>query len=1597
GVHDNFFALGGDSILSIQVVARVSQAGYQITPRQIFECQTIARLAAVAERTEAGGAADALEPETGPVPLTPIQRWFFAQDLPSPEHFNQALLLAAAAGLDGVRLDRAVARLLVHHDALRLRFARTPSGWRQVNAAPEGPAPCGWVDLSALAEERQVPALEESAAQLQGSLSLAAGPVFRATLFTQAAGRADRLLLVAHHLVIDGVSWRVLLEDLEAAYQGRELPPKTTSFRRSAEHLAAHAKTAEATAQAAWWLAADPPPAIPVDLAAGVDDQASTRVIEVALSAQETRALLQEVPRAYRSQINDALLSTLVEAFAGWTGQRRLWLDLEGHGREQIFARLDLSRTVGWFTTIFPVLLDLGGGGPGASLKAVKEQLRAVPEHGSPFGLVLYLEEGEITERLRALPRPGVVFNYLGRLDPVVEGGPFRPALESPGLSRAPCQPRPHMLEIVARVLDGRLRLRWSYSENRHRRSTVEALAAGHLSALGRLIEHCREAPVGGATPSDFPLAHLAPAALDRLVAAAPGRIEDLYPVSPLQLGMLFHSLAAPGSGVYVLQLRLELGPELDAAAFEHAWQRVVDRHPPLRTAFWPDLERPLQAVYSAIRLPWERLDWRELAVSEQHSALAGWLQRDRQRDFDLARPPLLRAALISLGQAGYHFVLSYHHALFDGWSLAILVRDLFAFYQEEVAGKPAELPAERPFRDFVAWLEQQDLAVAEAFWRRTLAGFAAPTPLGLDRPAEPRTEGVGAFLVPATLGGAATEALNIFARGLGLTLNTVVQGAWALLLHRYSGEEEVLFGAVTGGRSVPLPGIESSVGLFINTLPARVRVDRRARLGAWLRALQERQAEVRQYEHSPLAEVQRWSEVSPGRPLFESLLVFENYPIDEAVRKAADRWLGLREAEVIEQINYPLNLLAVPGPRLMLKLLYDPRRFARPAVVRLLSHLEVLLAALPVDPDGELEALPLLTLAERQALLVECNDTARTTPWGEQCVQDLFAHQAECTPEAVALVCGGFSLTYAELSGRANRLARFLRRLGVGLEERVGVLLDRSPDLVVGLLGVLTAGGAYVPLDPTYPADRLAFMAEDAGIRVLLTQQRLAGLLSIPGCRTLVLDTAAGAIAPESARRLQRPVHPDHLAYVLYTSGSTGRPKGVEIPHGALTNFLASMAEEPGLGPEDVLVSVTSLSFDIAGLEIYLPLLAGARLVLASQEEAAAGERLRALLGTVGATVLQATPATWRMLVEAGWRGGEGMKALCGGEALPPALAAQLSARAGALWNLYGPTETTVWSTLDRVTVDGPVTLGRPLANTQVYLVGREGETVPPGVPGELRIGGRGVARGYLGRPELTAERFVPDPFTGAPGARLYRTGDLVRGGPDGRLVFLGRIDQQVKVRGFRIELGEVEAALARHPALREVVVVPRQVAGEPSLAAYLVPREEVEGAATTTAELRAFLAERLPAHMVPTAFVTLETLPLTPNGKVDRRALPDPAGRQLSHGAAFVGPRSELERQIAEVWGTVLGLDRVGVEDSFFELGGHSLSLLRVRRHLADLGHQVSPTDLFGFPTVALLAAHLYRRGRAEETAEDDGGTIARLRQGQSRLAERREKMRS
>jgi amino acid adenylation domain-containing protein len=1047
-------------------------------------------------------------------------------------------------------------------------------------------------------------------------------------------------------------------------------------------------------------------------------------------------------------------------------------------------------------------------------------------------------------------------------------------------------------------------------------------------------------------------------------VSFNPGDLEDLYQLSPMQLGMLFHSIYAPGSGVFVSQSLFNISGKLDVAAFERAWQRVVERHAILRTSFlWEELEAPVQAVQRRISLPIEKQDWRDLDAGEQAKRLAGYFAADGKHEFDLTRAPLLRLALFQLADDAYKFLLSAHHILLDRWSRSVVQKEVFAFYKAFSRGEELHLERPRPYGEFIAWLGQQDKKTAETYWRSRLKGFSAPTSLVFDRrPADLAEENRHYDTERFQLSVQETDQLKALAREHKLTLNTFIQGVWSLLLSRYSSEEDVLFGVTVLGRPPSLRGVESMVGLFINTLPLRVQVPPEGAVWPWLKYLQEQQVSLQQYEHSSLIDIQGWSEIPRGLPLFNSFVVFENIPVSNTFQ-TDDGGLKIEHELGMSSTGYPLAVLAFPGSNLRIGLTYDLARFEAEHVRQMAGHFRNLFRAIIADPKRKLSQLPLLTREEQRRILEQWNKTD-TEYEKDSCIHQLFERQASRTPHAVAVQSEDQQLTYVELNDRSNRLAHYLRKRGVGHETRVAICVERSLEMMVGLLSILKAGAAYVPLDPAFPKERLAFMIADANVPVLLTQQHLRSALPSHQATVIALDSDWEMIARESAAEPTNGSTPEDLAYVIYTSGSTGKPKGVEISHRALTNFLCSVRQEPGLMAQDVMLSVTTLSFDIAALELYLPLITGARLVVVSRETAVDGNLLKEALVQSRATVVQATPATWKMLIDAGWTGNKQLKVLCGGDALSRELANRLFELVGSLWNMYGPTETTIWSTTCKIeSTSGPVSIGRPLANTQVYLLDVALNPVPVGIVGELHIGGDGLARGYLNRPELTAQKFIPHPFSNDPDKRIYKTGDLARYLPDGTIECLGRNDDQVKIRGFRIELGEIESVLRQHPSVRESVVVAQQdISSQRQLVAYIVPlaNEEID-----QRSLRTLLQSKLPDYMIPSVLVELAALPLTPNGKIDRRALPPPDRTRPPLRETHIAPRDDLERGLAQIWKKVLGLDSVGVRDNFFDSGGHSLLAVRLVSEIEkEFSQRIPLVSLFQKATIEHLA-DILRRG--------------------------------
>ncbi|HEY4640151.1 MAG TPA: amino acid adenylation domain-containing protein [Thermoanaerobaculia bacterium] len=1041
--------------------------------------------------------------------------------------------------------------------------------------------------------------------------------------------------------------------------------------------------------------------------------------------------------------------------------------------------------------------------------------------------------------------------------------------------------------------------------------------------------------------------------------------IENICALSPMQRGLLFHSLHQPELSVYYQSISIPF-TDLDVEALRQAWTRVIERHSVLRTAFvWENREEPLQVVFRDAKLPWVDLDWRDVSEEEREAKVQDFLAADRRQGFDFKRAPLMRFAVIRLSEHESRFVWSSHHILFDGWSMILVFREVSALYEAIVRGENLVLPPARPYSDYITWLRRQDPSAAEPFWRQALGGFTTPTPIGHGRIRHDVADDESFDEQDLRLSAECTAALQAFAKRNRLTLGVLVQGAWSILLSRYGGQPDVLFGATVFGRPADLADSESMVGLFINALPMRVKVDENETLLDWLGQLQAQQSTARQFEHCSLLDVQSWSDMPRGKPMFDTLLSMGfSYEGDPGQTAELDDM----NIVTFQRAHYPLTVRSKPSRDLLLGVTYDRRRFDDAVITRMIGHLRNLLEAMAYGRAERIRDLALLGEEEQRRLVVEWNETA-TSVDAQKSVVELFEEQADARPDAPAVIFGADSLTYRELDDRANRMARSLRGKGVRRGDLVGICLDRSADMIVAMLAILKTGGAYLPLDPEYPAERLAYMVEDAGARVVITEQKWESQLSGQREMLIVLDAERTALEQQSNERLAVQATGESIAYIIYTSGSTGQPKGVIVPHRGI-NRLARKTAYVRLGHDDAVAQMANAAFDAATFEIWGPLLNGGRVVGISREISLSPERLAAFIREQGVTAMFVTTALFNQISREVPEAFAPLRHLCfGGEAVDPRAVRDVLAngRPGRLLHVYGPTENTTFSTWHLIEYVGDddvtVPIGRPIDNSTMFVLDALLRPVPVGVAGELYVGGMGLAHGYHGRPELTGERFVPNPF-GPAGSRLYKTGDHVVQREGGAVEFIGRFDNQVKIRGYRIELGEIESMLRREYGVRDAVVLARDEGDSGKrLVAYVVPSAEL-----IVADLRSSLSTKLPSYMVPSAFVVLDALPLTPNGKVNHLALPPP--EQVGRTGAHVGPRTPTEEIVAGIWREVLGAGPVGIHDNFFDAGGHSLLAMQVVSRISKTFEIDMPTRvLFEEPTVEGMSAWIEKTSGSGE----------------------------
>ncbi|MEV0617683.1 amino acid adenylation domain-containing protein [Nonomuraea sp. NPDC050404] len=1512
GVTDDFFHLGGDSIVAIQLLGRLRQRlGVHVPVHELLSRTTVERFCEFlrGRLTERPGPAGEADPAVGEVPLLPIQEWFFRSAFARQDHWNQAFLIATPK-LDVDRLRACVRELGNRHGAFRLRYRRDPE---VVQYYADDYRPTELVVGSATGVED----VQDLLTAWQADFALDDGPVYRIGYLDGPADGGGRVFVACHHLMIDAVSWRVLAEDLEALYHGRSLPPAGSTYRQWAAAVRRYAGTHPAERD--HWQVEQ------------ADNDALRRLVEsddtrtlsrLTLGRDDTERLLN-CHRAYRTQINDVLLAAFAHALTDLTGEPVNRIVLEGHGREEIEPGLDVGRTVGWFTTMFPVALRTGADRL-ATLRGTKEMLRAIPAKGLGYGAL----HGYHDDRL-----PRINFNYLGRLDAEqATADAWRLTREPSGQAVHPANRDHNILTINGWIAGGRLCFTIA---NKLGQEAGDRLARRYERHLVELAGELSAAPRGRLTPSD--VGHVVSAeCLDELQAER--EIEGVLPANSLQQGFIYQAVAhgrddgaydGAYDDAYTVQMTWEYATRIDADALREAWTGAQRAFPALRLRFgWR--EEPVQIIDADATVDWRHSD----LSGEPEDAVARLREADRREPYDLRSGPLFRVYLVKLGPDRFHCLFSHHHSILDGWSNTILLSRVHESYEALVAGLPAGIAPDRGYFTGQRYLREHRRELRRPYdGHMDLQGLLRPDAraaglrVGETRRVRDMRE------VSFTVSGERFAALRRFARDSAVTLNAVLLYVWHKSLACYAGTKQTITGVVLSGRGIPVDDIDTAVGLFINTLPLIVPHGEETVLDG-IREVQRRINELNEHSTVNLADLHQGA----GR-LFDTLFIYENWP-----KISPGGWqsrLAVRMGGEYEKLDYPLSVIVseVPG-NIRFRLAYAAELFDARPMTDLLDMQRHLLEEVLAGGERRWRELALLPRARHRELTAALNPATEPLPPARTLVE-AFEEQVRRHPDRSAVTSGGVTLTYAVLDERANRLAGLLADKGVQPEELVVLCLGKGLDLIVSILAVLKARAAYVLTDPAYPDSRISYILRDTAARLVITTGRHLDRLGGPE-HVLALDAPhvrdALAAASPAAPGTYAPV--DALMYVLYTSGTTGAPKGVMIEHRAYAQTIAALRARYFAGLETVSTcSLTNHVFDIFGLEYGLPLWTGGSV------ELAAG--LPARLDCGGLGFVQLTPSVCDVMLDRLVNVPDDLLLLVGGERLPKELLERVLAKPVDLVNVYGPTETTIWSTSQLYRyADGPdrqpVSIGTPLAGESVHILDDALRPLPMGAAGELCIGGDGLARGYLNKDDLTAERFA-----GTPSGRLYRTGDLVRLLPSGVLEFIGRNDTQVKIDGHRIELEEVNGALAGHPQVRQSVVL-----ATPSLVGYYVADQEIPGE-----ELADHLRRSLPGYMVPATCVHLERMPLTINGKVDRAALPRPDTATREH----VPPRTRTEADLCALVARLLGLDPVdvGIDDDFFQLGGTSLlSVKLVSAAERELGISATVSHLLTHPTIRALA---------------------------------------
>ena len=1549
-VKDNFYNLGGDSIKSIQIGSRLNQLGYKLGVDHMLKNPVLEDLA---KYLEVNLKVVDQSSVSGEVALTPIQHFFFSEpSIPVVHHFNQTVVLKSEEAVATEVLSKCIAKLVEHHDALRMVCREENGTWIQTNnEMSDDTYEVQFHDLTET--EDPLNEMKRIGSEIQSTIDLEKGPVFRVGHFRLADG--DRFALIIHHLVVDGVSWRIILEDFTAVFeaytQGEtpKLPLKTDSFQLWSSKLQVYAASETMQTERMYWEAICEQEIAPIPVNEGVDDTLFNynKTVSFDLNKEVTELLLSKVHTVYNTEINDMLLASLGLAVKDTFGLEKAVVKMEGHGRENIIKNLDINRTVGWFTSVYPFVIDVTTCSDNKdALVQVKEDLRKIPNKGIGYGILNYL-----TDDFSAKMQPSIVFNYLGDFGATqekFEDKKLQQAFESIGASIADENGSDTLLNVYGMIGSGQLQISLDYQDGSIDEVKVQELMDSYKTNLSKLIYELSKEDKTYLTPADVTFKGLTRETLSEL--NSDNTIEDVYELSPLQQGMYYHWKADDSTSQYFEQLTYRLKTNtLPIDAVSKAYQQLVARHTILRTSFTEKYgEDLLQVVNKRVSGTFVFEEFDGEATTQNIEAYVKQVKvADTEKGFDLNNPSQMRLTLLQLKDNSYEFIWSFHHILMDGWCVSMLINEFYQILNGIINEQEVSLPKPLPYSDYIKWLGNVNKEESLSYWDTYVTGYndIVEVPFELQQKEPTLFNKADETL---TLGSDTFQKVKQLCSSLGITQNTFIQGVWGYLLSKYNNTKDVVFGTIVSGRPTDLQGVESMVGLFINTIPVRVQYTNDDTPETLLKRLQIAAADGNAHHYVGLSEI--LSRQTSIENFINHILVFENYPLQDTIKeelensKSTTIELEVEAMDVAEQSNYDFEVIVMPEKdALTVKFEFNTYVYDATLIEELANHFAAVVDQFCSDTKQSLEDISYISAEEEAKLLYEFNDVKAAYP-SIATIVELFSKQASETPEKIAVSYKDTQVTYAELEARSNQFANFLQsQYEVTKGDVVAVLLERSENLPTVILGTLKAGAAYLPLDPSYPQERLDFVQKDSNFKV--------------GVNDTVLSTF---LAEESLseERLAVSTTADDLAYIMYTSGSTGTPKAVMIPQKSVVRLVKS-ANYYNFSTSDKLISTGAFSFDATTFEYWGMLLNGGELILCDQEVLLDNDALQNEISNREVNVMWFTAGWANQLIDDTIEIFEGLKSvLLGGEKLSPKHIQKLRTQYPELQiiNGYGPTENTTFSlTYDIKDVTDTIPIGKPISNSTAYILDDKQKLQPIGVVGEIYLGGDGLAKGYLNDAEKTAEKFVNNPYK--KGETIYKSGDLGMWLSDGNILYMGRNDNQVKIRGHRIELGEIEQVLQKQDTIAQVAVTVKTFDKDKTIVAYILPQNgTVEKEA-----LKSNLKQLLPGYMVPNHYVEVTEMPLNANGKVDYKALPELQEADMIR-TEYVEASTETESQLVAIWQKLLQLEKIGVRDNFFDLGGHSIKAIKLSHDISTVFElDVSIKNIFVYPTIEQLGAQI------------------------------------